>query len=187
MIDAVGGLTLCLPGRMVDDTYSGPTWEGRGLVLPAGCSQYDGAHALAYARVRKGYIERTDGTIEYQNDFLRAERQQLVLLELRREFARLDPFFELPAMLDAVGRTVSTDFPRGRAGDLASLLPLITGPDIERVVLGYPDFVDAPTDPDLNYLLIPRRDDIRTEMERLFGAVDLQGWYVGSSAEGPPS
>ena len=186
VIDAVGGVTLCLPGKMVDDTYGGPTWPTPGIELPAGCSHYDGVHALAYARIRKGYIEMRNGEIEYQNDFLRAERQQAVLLELRKQFAKLDLFFELPQMLQAVGRTVSSDFPRSRAGDLASLLPLITGPDIERVVLGYPEFVDPPVDPDTNYLLIPRREDIRAEMERLFGAGSLAGWYVGSRADGPP-
>lgn len=185
MIDAVGGVTLCLPGPMIDDTYGGPTWPEPGIELPAGCSRYDGVHALAYARIRKGYIEMPDGSLDYQNDFKRAERQQLVLLELRREFAKLDLIFELPPMLQAIGRTVSTDFPRDQAGDLASLLPLITGPDIQRVVLGYPEYVDAPVDPDLNYLLIPRREDVRAEMERLFGAGNLEGWYVGSEADGP--
>jgi hypothetical protein len=93
--------------------------------------------------------------------------------------------FELPAILSAVGRTVETDFPRSLAGDLASLLPLVAGPDIERSVLSYPEFVDPPTEPLVNYMLIPRRDDVRSEMERLFGT-DLEGWYLGSAADGPP-
>ena len=164
MIDVVGGLTLCLPGRLVDPTYNGPgdTWgPARGVELPAGCSQYDGQHALAYARARKGYIEMPDGSREQLDDFKRADRQQKVLLELRREFAQLDIFFELPDMLEAIGSTVATDFPRAKAGDLASLLPLITGPDIERVVLDLPTYVDPPLEPNVNYMLIPRRDDIR--------------------------
>src|SRR4029079_13724885 len=82
--------------------------------------------------------------------------------------------------------TVETAFRRSRAGALASLLPLVAGPDIERVVLSWPDFVDLPTQPLVNYLLIPRRDDVRDEMHRLFGP-DLEGWYVGSTADGPPS
>ena len=188
MIDAVGGVRLCLPGTMVDPEYGGPTWPRVGIELPAGCSQYDGVHTLAFARIRKGWIELPDGTLDYQNDFKRAERQQEVLLELRREFASADIFFELPGLLQAVGTTVSTDFPRSKAGDLASLLPLITGPDIRRVVLGYPEFVDAPADPDLNYLLIARRDDVRAGMQLLFGPdVALDGWYLGSEAGGPPS
>jgi polyisoprenyl-teichoic acid--peptidoglycan teichoic acid transferase len=188
MIDSVGGVTLCLPGKLVDPEYGGPTWDRVGIELPAGCSRYDGAHALAYARIRKGWLELPDGTQEGQNDFKRAERQQEVLLQLRREFASADLFFELPGLLEAVGATVSTDFPRSKAGDLASLLPLITGPDIKRVVLGYPDFVDPPLEPDVNYLLIPRRDDVRTGMQELFGPdAELEGWYLGSDAEGPPA
>lgn len=185
LIDAIGGVTLCLNGRMVDPEYGGPTWPGVGIVLPAGCRSYDGAHALAYARIRKGWIELADGTREDQNDFKRAERQQKVLLELRGEIARADLIFELPRILAAVGATVETDFPRSLAGDLASLLPLVTGPGIERVVLSYPGFVDLPTHPLVNYLLIPRRDEVRAEMKRLFGT-ELDGWYLGSTVAGPP-
>ena len=185
LIDAVGGVTLCLDGPMIDPEYGGPTWEGLGIELPAGCQHYDGVHALAYARIRQGYIELPDGTREQQNDFKRAERQQSVLLELRRQFAQADLLFELPAILTAISRTVQTDFPRSLAGDLASLLPLVTGPDIDRVVLSWPDFVDLPVDPLVNYLLVPRRDDVRAEMQRLFGT-ELEGWYLGSEAEGPP-
>ncbi len=186
LIDAVGGVTLCLPGPMIDPEYGGPTWTGVGIELPGGCEHYDGVHALAYARVRKGWIELPDGTREYQNDFLRSERQQKVLLELRRELAKADLIFEFPAIVRAIGSTVETDFPRSLAGDLASLLPLITGPDIKRVVLGYPEYVDPPLEPLINYLLIPRREDVRAEMQRLFGQ-ELEGWYLGSEAEGPPA
>jgi LCP family protein required for cell wall assembly len=190
MIDAVGGLTLCLPGKLVDATYNPPgdfQPNQRGIELPAGCTHYDGPHALAYARARKGYIEMPDGTQQQLDDFKRADRQQQVLLELRREFAKLDLFFELPDTLAAIGSTVSTDFPRSKVGDLASLLPLITGPDIERIVLDLPRFVDPPVNPNANYMLIARRDDVRAEMERLFGAANLEGWYVGTRRDAPES
>ena len=157
------------------------------LVLPAGCHQYDGLEALAYARSRKGWIDMPDGERIPQNDFTRSERQQQVLLALRRELPRRTPCFELPGVLDAIGRTVSTDFPRAQAGDLASLVPLISGPDIERLVLSYPDYVDLPTNPDVNYLLIPKRDAIRDEMERQFGEDELVGWYLATEADGPTS
>lgn len=188
MIDAVGGLDLCLPGRLVDPEFDGSLRNQRAddaLILPAGCHLYNGLDALAYARSRQGWIEMPDGTEVPQDDFERAERQQRVLLALRRELAEADTLFELPELLRAIGRTVSTDFPRDQAGDLASLLPLIAGPDIERVVLGHPIYVDLPVEPDVNYLLIPRREAIRDEMARLFGADSLRGWYLGSTAPGP--
>lgn len=188
MIDAVGGLDLCLPGRLVDPEFDGSLENNQAdepLILPAGCHPYDGLDALAYARSRKGWIEMADGTRVVQTDFKRNERQQRVLLALRRELAESDTFVELPGILQAIGRTVSTDFPRSRAGDLASLLPLIAGPDIERIVLGYPGFVDLPAQPDVNYLLIPQREAIREEMARIFGADALIGWYLGSDAIAP--
>jgi LCP family protein required for cell wall assembly len=188
LIDSLGGLQLCLPGRLIDPAYSGPGWPKTGIELPAGCRQYDGAEALAFARIRKGTLVMPDGSTEDQDDFKRSERQQEVLLALRRQLAEADLLFELPGILDAVGRTVTTDFPRSKAGDLATLLPLIAGPEIERVVLGLPEFVDPPINPTANYLLIPRREASRPEMERLFGKnVPLLGWYVGGDAPLPPA
>lgn len=187
LIDALGGVELCLPGQLIDPEYSGPTWAPRyGIELAAGCHRYGGPEALAFARIRKGWIEMPDGSQDFQNDFDRSERQQEVLLALRAEMAEANLVFELPATLEAVGNTVSTDFPRRQAGNLASLLPLITGPEIERLVLGYPEYVDAPVDPNTNYLLIPRRDAIRDAMGELFGADALEGWYLGSDEPLPP-
>jgi LCP family protein required for cell wall assembly len=190
LIDALGGLELCLPGRLYDPEFDGSLLNEvviEPLELPEGCHEYDGLDALAYARSRKGWIEMPDGEIVPQNDFTRSERQQRVLLALRRELAEADTLFELPGVLDAIGRTVSTDFPRGQAGDLASLVPLITGPDIDRLVLSYPEFVDLPDNPDVNYLLVPKRDAIRAEMARILGEDELVGWYLATEADGPGS
>ncbi len=183
LIDALGGVELCLPGRLVDPLFGDslrPDATGGPLVLPAGCNHYDGITALAYARSRQGHIELPDGSRLPQTDFDRNERQQRLLLAMREEMAGADIFADLPDVLAVLGRTVDTDFPRDQAGDLASLLPLITGPDIERVVLDYPQFVDAPSEPEVNSLLEPRRDAIREEMARLFGEDELRGWYLGT-------
>ena len=47
--------------------------------------------------------------------------------------------------------------------------------------------VDLPLEPDLNYLLVPRRDAIRDEMAETFGKDELEGWYLGTTADGPAS
>jgi len=191
LIDAVGQLRLCLDGTLQDPTYMGPgdTWisRKRGIILPSGCGYYGGVRALAYARARKGTLTLPDGTVQVLTDFMRADRQQQVLLELRRQFANMNLFTRLPRTLQAIGDTIHTDFPRDKAGDLASLLPLITGPEIKREVLGVPRYVDPPADLTATYVLTPRRDDIRRLMRRLFGADALRGWYLTSRAAGPPS
>jgi LCP family protein required for cell wall assembly len=187
LIDAVGGVRICPAGRLSDPEYLDPRSGVRGITISSGCHTLDGRQALAYSRIRSGVMVLGDGTVEPQDDFKRSERQQEVLLALRAELAAADFIFELPALLEAIGSTVTTDFPRDQAGDLASLLPLIAGPEIERLVLGLPEFVDPPLDPARNYLLLPRRDAIRDAAEELFGAEEpLQGWYVGSDASRPP-
>ena len=188
LIDAVGGIRLCLPGELRDPQFDGSLDNidsEEALVLPAGCHQYDGRDALAYARSRKGWIEMPDGTREPQNDFNRNERQQAILIALRNELAQVDLIFELPAVLRAIRQAISTDLPRDQAGDLATLLPIIAAPDIERVVLGHPEYVELPAQPDLNYLLVPKRDAIREEMARIFGEDELTGWYLHSTKSQP--
>lgn len=186
MVDAMGGIQLCLPGVLADPEYGGPTWQGRGVVLEAGCQTYDGAHALAFARIRKGTMTMPDGSVVNQNDFLRADRQQQFLLAVQQKVAETNLLISLPGLLTAVGETVTTDFPRNQAGDLASLAPLVATGNIERVVLGWPGYVDLPVDPLNYYLLIPRRDAIRAEMARIAGGTDqLSGWYLTTTAAGP--
>jgi len=187
LIDALGGLHFCVPGKLVDPTYGGPTWYPKvGITFNAGCGTFDGAHALAYARIRKGTMTLADGTVVPQNDFLRAARQQDMLLALRQQFATANWIFALPSLLNAVADTVTTDFPRDEAGNLASLLPLIAGPGIKRVVLSLPDYTSLAPNPQLDYLLLPKRSAIRTEMQTLFGGA-LKGWYMGTTDLYPPS
>ena len=149
IVDAIGGVELCLPGDLVDPQFDGTITDRYtdGLFLPEGCREYDGLDALAYARSRKGWIEMPDGSIEGQSDFDRAERQQLLLLAMRNELGQADTILELPGILAAVARTISTDVERGAAAELASLMPLVTGTDIERVVLDYPTYVELPESP----------------------------------------
>jgi LCP family protein required for cell wall assembly len=187
LVDAIGGVDLCLPGRLEDPRYGGPTWTGRGIVLEAGCRLYDGAHALAFARIRQGVMTMADGEVIQQDDFLRAARQQEFLLAVQQKLAGTNLFLALPGLLDAVSRTVTTDIPRAQAGDLATLAPVIASEDVDRTVLGWPGYVDLPLDPQTYYLLIPRRDAIRAEMAAILGdPAGLIGWYLGSEAAGPP-
>ncbi len=187
LINAIGGVRICVPGILADPLYGGPTWYPRqGITLQPGCQMLDGPHALAYARIRKGTLTLRDGTVQPQDDFKREARQQEVLLALHQQFATANWLTALPDLLAAVGEMVATDFPRGQAGDLASLLPLISGAHaVQRVVLSLPEYVTLAPDPQINYLLIPNREAIRAKMTTLFGL--LKGWYMGGTSLYPPN
>jgi LCP family protein required for cell wall assembly len=189
LINALGGVEMCLAGTLTDPTYKNPTPAGRpGTTLPAGCHGFNGLQALAYARIRKGTMTMPNGTVVPQNDFTRSAHQQEVLLALQHQFARSNWVFALPDILSAIGETVTTDFPRNDGGNLASLADIIDPAHIQRVVLGWPGYVDLPAQPLVNYLLTPKRAAIRAEAKKLFGADGpLKGWYVGSSSAFPPA
>lgn len=68
VVDAVGGVEVCLPRAIQDDDA--------GIDLPSGCQTLDGADALGYVRVRK-----------IDNDLKRIERQQGFLKALAGEVA----------------------------------------------------------------------------------------------------
>lgn len=68
------------------------------------------------------------------------------------------------------------------------LLMSLVGETLRNGLLSRPfpvRFVDAPAQPEVNYLLEPRRNAIREEMERLFGADELSGWYLGTERRSP--
>ena len=111
LVDALGGLWIQVPERLVDSAY--PKIDGSGTVriaIEPGCHHLDGEMALAYARSR-----------HQDSDYGRMQRQQQVLLALR---GQLDPAAllpQVPALLQAardhLWTTISQD-------DLPSLVEL---------------------------------------------------------------
>jgi polyisoprenyl-teichoic acid--peptidoglycan teichoic acid transferase len=94
-----------------------------------GLHHFDGANALAYARIRKA---------EGESDFTRAERQQEVLVAIRNAAVKGNLVFRLTDLLDAVGATVRTDLPAERLPALAALAEEIGGANTTRVVIRSP-------------------------------------------------
>jgi LCP family protein required for cell wall assembly len=88
VVDAVGGVRMCLPGPMVDPKA--------GLNLPAGCQNLNGAQALGYVRTRAFAL----------SDLQREQDQRLFLKALLSKMTStgtlINPFATVPAATGTV-------------------------------------------------------------------------------------
>jgi len=93
VVDAVGGVELCLEKALTD--------RSAGIDLPEGCQVLDGREALGFVRVRK-----------IDSDFARVERQQRFIRALAGELLSpgllVQPWRLVPAVL-GVARAVTVD------------------------------------------------------------------------------
>ncbi len=129
VIDAVGGVDVVAPRSFEDPKYDGYGGE-KGYSVTAGPHHFNGAEALAYARSRKALGE---------SDFTRQARQQQILVALRGQVSQGGSLlFQLPDLLDAVGRTITTDLPAERLPDLAAILDEVGKKDVTSVVIRAP-------------------------------------------------
>jgi LCP family protein required for cell wall assembly len=111
LIDAIGGLDIYVPSSVYDTAYPAP--EGTGDItiwIPAGQHHFNGHMALAYARSR-----------HQDNDYNRMQRQQLVLLALRRQINPCSVIVRIPQLLDIARDSLWTNLPVDQLPDLLSL------------------------------------------------------------------
>ncbi|MEV4104465.1 LCP family protein [Nonomuraea sp. NPDC049649] len=115
MVDAVGGVEVCLAER-VDD-------EKARLHLPAGRQTLDGEQALGYVRARYSF---GDGS-----DIGRIQRQQMFIASMLKKVMNADPAHML-GFLDAGTRAVTTD-PGLTVGVMKDLAESLQGLDRGRI------------------------------------------------------
>jgi len=108
LVDAFGGIDIKTPVSVFDAHYPKP--EGNGylrLWIPAGQHHFDGHMALAYARSR-----------HQDNDYNRMDRQQLVLLALRKKINPCSVITRIPELLDIAKDTLWTNLPLDQLPDI---------------------------------------------------------------------
>ncbi|MDP9399179.1 MAG: LCP family protein, partial [Actinomycetota bacterium] len=129
MVDALGGVDVCLP-KPVRDVKSG-------LDLPAGRQEVDGEQALAYVRTRYALSNGSDlSRIERQQLFLAAMIQKAKSSEVLTRPDRLISF------LDAATQSVTTDPELASLNDLSGLARQVQGIGLDRV-----RFLTTPNEP----------------------------------------
>jgi LCP family protein required for cell wall assembly len=114
LIDAIGGVDIYVPERIVDDEY--PTLEGgyTRLVIEPGLQHMDGERALSYARTR-----------HQDTDYHRMGRQRCVIEAAMDQMGPTDLLANFDTIAGVIKDTVTTDIPLELLPELVALYPKI--------------------------------------------------------------
>jgi LCP family protein required for cell wall assembly len=164
IIDEIGGIKIDIPKKItIDLEGTGPKTK---KVLKPGEQVLPGAYALAYARNR--YSEG--------GDFDRAERQQQVIMAIKRRITEFDLLPMLiaksPKLYEELSSGIRTNLSLDQAIQLAALAKSIPDENIERGVLGK-GFILFATSPDGLSILIPLPDKIHEMRDDIFASTGV--------------
>jgi len=154
LVNAVDGLWIDVPEAVYDDYY--PLENGlRHIVLyiKPGCQHMDGSRALAFARSRHG-----------SSDYGRMQRQQLVLLALRRQLDPLAMPLRFSDLIDIAKESFWTTVSREDVTDLAQLAQRVDASNVRTKVFMPPEYPEFLTDAAI--------EQIRAEIRGVFDAPD---------------
>jgi polyisoprenyl-teichoic acid--peptidoglycan teichoic acid transferase len=121
IVDALGGVTIDVPKRIVDDEYPTPDFGTTRIEFEPGVQHMDGARALIYARTRHA-----------DDDFGRAARQQQVIRAIVDEIrGRSLPskLALIPRLREGLKGSVTTTLPIARLDSITGLGWLAGGLD----------------------------------------------------------
>lgn len=174
MVDALGGVEVCLPEAVNDPKAH--------LTLPAGRQEVNGEQALGYVRLRYGL---GDGS-----DLERIKRQQRFMAAVVKKATSTRLLFDPPRLyrfLDAATRSVATDRGLGLA-DLRGIADRIKGIDTGEVVFASVPTEPAPADPNRLVWSQPAADQLFQKIKEDAGPPSSQQPSPGSGgAVMPPS
>lgn len=152
IVDALGGVEIDVPNRIVDETYpheDGVTIEH--VVIEEGPQTLDGHLALAYARIRR-----------HADDFARMNRQRCVLGAVIEQSSPLELLGRYASIAQVLKDHLETDIPQDRLVDFIDLLPRVS---LDRVGILHVDrdYISG-TDPGRTYY---DEERIRAETQTL--------------------
>lgn len=114
VVDALGGVTIDIPERIVDPIYPHEDGGTENIVFEPGIQHLDGHRALAYSRIRRN-----------SGDFARMHRQRCVLGALVDQTGPADMIGGFRDLATAVKENVETDIPVARLPDFVEILPKV--------------------------------------------------------------
>ena len=160
-IDEIGGVDIKVKEAMVID----PVGPNNTIFLKPGTQTFNGAQALAYARVRDmGH-----------GDFDRAARQQQVIMAVRDNILNYYSLPKLimkaPAIYNDIASGVRTNMTLQDAIRMGIIVQQIKMENIQRGVINEPDQVTASMSWAGEYILLPDMDAVFDLRNQVFGKV----------------
>jgi LCP family protein required for cell wall assembly len=128
VVDSLGGVDVNVAHSFCDPSYDEYGMPA-GFAISAGRHHLSGSQALAYARVRKAAGE---------SDFTRQARQQELLSGVRDAVVKGGFLGDPIGFLQAIGRTVETNLPRGELVTLAAVAQRVDRTKTYRAVVTHP-------------------------------------------------
>lgn len=161
-VDTIGGLEMDIPYSISDPLYPDMNYGYDPFYIRAGHQLLDGATALKYARTRHG-----------DNDFLRAQRQQLVMYAVRDRLLDAERLPQLivqsPSLWAALQDNLYTGLTLDQIIQLALFLKDVPSENIRTGVINEAYTVDYTT-PQGGQVLVPDRARLGSLMVDVFGA-----------------
>jgi LCP family protein required for cell wall assembly len=131
------------------------------LYIEPGLQTLDGDTALSYARSRASVTA----------DFARIQRQQAVLMAIKKKALQLNIIPIIPELWQHLGGLVETDLTMSQIVYLAHLAQMIPAANIQTGAIGHQETVDYRTSSGARVLL-PKRAAIEAVVEATFGPVE---------------
>jgi polyisoprenyl-teichoic acid--peptidoglycan teichoic acid transferase len=169
LVAAVGGVDVTLQKAYYDPFY----WVNnrhQGWGLSAGKHHLNAQDALIFARSRKG-----------DSDFGRARRQQQLVLAALEKVRKRGPG-DIAKLVSIASRSVRTDLPLDRAGDLFKLFSTVDLGKVDRAVFGPKTFAAKASG--TNYVL--RLSVCKSWINRHFPAVRPMGAWPAATPVASP-
>lgn len=166
IIDTVGGVNIDVPHPVLDDAYPddlNPTdpYAYKRLYIPAGPQHLAGPEALEFVRSRHG---------DLVGDFGRSQRQQMLLLALRKQLTATTVLFHLPQLAADLQDTVRTDLPLTELLAYANFARTLHRSEIHQVVLLPPTYTENTTTPNGSQdIVVPHWPAIDRVVQQMFG------------------
>jgi LCP family protein required for cell wall assembly len=137
LIDTLGGVDVDVLHPVVDDAYpkdldpNGNPYAYQRLYIPAGPQHLDGEQALNYVRSRHS---------DLLGDFGRSQRQQSVLIALKKKLDDPAIFGKLDQLATDLQGSVLTSLSLGQIISLANFAKGLSSSDFHQYVLGVPTY-----------------------------------------------